>query len=248
MPSDNASEPPFDPRAESKRLVRAGRHASLGTLDRKTGAPYVSLVSTATDFDGAPVILISTLAVHTRNLETDPLVSILFAEIGAGDPVAHPRVSLTGTARKVEDERAKRRFLERHEAARFYAGFADFAFWRIEPAAAHLVAGFGRIVDLSPQDILAPVLGAEGLAEAEAEAVAHVNEDHAETVGLYATALLGRPPGAWRVTSIDPEGCDLAQGDETARLLFPNVVKTPGELRQAFRALAEQARAKTPSN
>lgn len=244
MPSDNAPEQAFEPRAESKRLIRTGRYASLGTLDRKTGAPYVSLVSTATDFDGAPVILISTLAVHTRNLEADPHVAILFAEIGGGDPVAHPRVSVTGVARKVDDERAKRRFLERHCSARVYAGFSDFAFWRIEPAAAHLVAGFGRIVDLSPQDILAPVESAEGLAETEAEAVAHVNEDHADTAGLYATALLGRTAGAWRVTSIDPEGCDLAQGDETARLLFPNVVKTPAELRHAFRVLADKARAK----
>jgi heme iron utilization protein len=243
MSDDNAAAAPFDPRATARRLVRTGRHASLGTLERETGAPYVSLVSTATDFDGAPVILISTLAVHTRNLQVDQLVSILFAEIGAGDPVGHPRVSLVGTARKVEDEGPRRRFLERHEAARFYAGFADFSFWRIEPRGAHLVAGFGRIVDLAPEDLLVATEGSEGLAAAEAEAVAHVNEDHRETLELYATRLLGQRPGAWRVTGIDPEGCDLALEDETARLLFAELVKTPGDLRKAFKALADAARA-----
>jgi putative heme iron utilization protein len=143
----------------------------------------------------------------------------------------------------VEEEGPRRRFLERHEAARFYAEFKDFSFWRIEPRGAHLVAGFGRIVDLKPEDLLVPVEGAEGLAAAEAEAVAHVNEDHRETLDLYATKLLGRRPGAWRVTGIDPEGCDLALEDETARLLFADLVKTPGDLRKAFRTLADAARA-----
>jgi hypothetical protein len=243
MSDDNSAAAPFDPKATARRLIRSGRYASLGTLERESGAPYVSLASTATDFDGAPVILISTLAVHTQNLLVDPMVSILFAEIGAGDPVGHPRVSVVGTARKVEDEAPRRRFLERHEAARFYAGFADFSFWRIEPRGAHLVAGFGRIVDLKPVDLLVATEGAEGLSGAEAEAVAHVNEDHRDTLELYATKLLGRRPGAWRVTGIDPEGCDLALEDETARLLFAELVKTPGDLRKAFRTLADAARA-----
>ena len=243
--SDNAAAPPFDPRAEARRLIRCGRYASLGTLERQTGAPYVSLVSTATDIDGAPVLLISTLAVHTRNIGVDPMVSILFAEVGAGDPAVHPRVSLAGSARKVEDERSRRRFLERHEGARFYEGFADFAFYRIEPRGAHLVAGFGRIVDLARDDLLLPLAGAEALVEAEAEAVAHVNEDHKETLALYATRLLGREPGDWTLTGLDPEGCDLACGDATARLLFPDMVKTPGELRRALRELADMARAKS---
>jgi heme iron utilization protein len=246
--SDNAAARPFDPRAEARRLIRSGRYASLGTLERQSGAPYVSLVSTATDVDGAPLLLISTLAVHTRNLEVDPLASILFADVGAGDPVTHPRVSVLGRAEKAEEPRVRRRFLARHGQASFYAGFADFSFWRIVPTAAHLVAGFGRIVDLAPEDLLLPADEATALAEAEAEAIAHMNEDHRDALNLYATRLLGRCPGDWAVTGIDPEGLDLARsdeaGDEAARLVFPDMVKSPGALRQALRLLAEQARAK----
>lgn len=246
--SDNAAASPFDPRAEARRLIRSGRYASLGSLERRSGAPYVSLVSTATDVDGCPILLISTLAVHTRNLEVDPLASILFAEVGAGDPLTHPRVSVLGRAEKVEEPRVRRRFLARHSQAAFYAGFADFSFWRIVPSAAHLVAGFGRIVDLTPEDLLLPPGDAAALDEAEAEAIAHMNEDHREALGLYATRLLGRRPGDWTVTGIDPEGLDLARadeaGEEAARLVFPDMVKSPGALRQALRQLADAARAR----
>ena len=234
---------PFDAAAEARRLARGARFASLATLDRRTGAPYASLVSTATDIDGAPIILISRLAVHTRNIEVDPMVSILFSEIGAGDPLLHPRVSVSATAQKVESEGPKRRFLTRNPAAEMYAGFQDFAFYRLQPLHAHLVAGFGRIVDLAVSDLLLDVSKAPGLVEAEAEAVAHVNEDHKETLSLYATQLLGRAAGPWRMTGLDPEGFDLASGDETARVIFPNTVNTPGDLRKAFQVLAEQARA-----
>lgn len=242
--SDNAPGAPFDPRAEARRLMRAARFASLGTLERRTGAPYVSLVSTATDADGTPVILISRLALHTRNVEVDPLASLLFAEVGAGDPVTHPRLSLMGRAERTDDARVRRRFLARHPQASLYAGFSDFSFWRLVPTSAHLVAGFGRIVDLAPEDLLLPLDDAAGLLEAEEEAIAHMNEDHRDALALYATELLGKAPGDWRVTGIDPEGCDLALGDETARLLFPDMVKSPAALREALRRLADTARAR----
>jgi len=248
MPSDNAANAPFDPKAEARRLARTSRFASLGTLDPE-GRPYVSLVSTATDVDGSPLLLISRLALHTSNLEANPAASLLFSDVGAGDPMVHPRVSLRGDAARLEagspdGERAKRRFLARHPDAAFYAGFADFAFWTIAPQGAHLVAGFGRIVDLSRDDLVLPRDLAQAVSGMEADAVSHVNEDHKDTVALYATHLLGRAHGAWTITGVDPEGCDLAMGDETARLIFPGVVKTPGELRSAFRQLAEAARAK----
>jgi putative heme iron utilization protein len=78
----------------------------------------------------------------------------------------------------------------------------------------------------------------------EEDALAHMNGDHAEAIGLYATALLGEEPGPWRLTGIDPEGCDLAQGEQRRRLAFPRAVKTPQELRAVLVDLAKDARAK----
>ena len=237
-------EAPFKAPDEARRLIRRARWATLATLTPGSGAPYASLVTVATDVDGTPLVLISRLAVHTRNIEADNRVSILFADVGEGDPFVHPRISVTASAHKAASgERVARRFLSRHPDAALYAGFADFAFYRLDPSGAHLVAGFGRIVDLPRSELVLDLAGAEGLAETEQEAVEHVNADHPETVRLYATALLGLPDGDWRMTGIDPEGCDLACGDRTGRLLFPERVTGPAALRKAFQVLASSARA-----
>jgi len=233
----------FDARAEARRLMRTARYATLATIDRTTGGPYPSLVTAATDVDGAPIVLISRLALHTLNLEQNPVSGILFAEVGAGDPLVHPRVSVTTRADRSDDPRVRRRFLARHPDATMYAGFADFAFWRLVPEGGHLVAGFGRIVDIAKEHLLTDLTGAEGLVAAEEEALAHVNADHPDTVSLYATRLLGLPAGAWRMCGIDPEGCDLADGDRYARLAFPGRVDGPASLRKAFQQLADTARA-----
>ena len=85
------------------------------------------------------------------------------------------------------DEHDRRRYLARQPEAEMFAGFADFAFYRIAISAAHLVAGFGRIVDLKPQDVLLDIAGADDLLAAEERASAHMNEDHADALRLYAT-------------------------------------------------------------
>jgi hypothetical protein len=124
-----------------------------------------------------------------------------------------------------------------------FANFPDFAVYRIEIAKAHLVAGFGRIVDLAPRDILTDVSDAGALADAEAEAIAHMNADHKEALRLYATRLLGAADGDWACVGVDPEGIELQQGRTALRLAFPQRVTGPGPLRAMLKALAGEARA-----
>ncbi len=124
-----------------------------------------------------------------------------------------------------------------------FAGFGDFGFYRIDIARAHLVAGFGRIVDLGPAQVLTDVSDARALLEAQDDAIAHMNADHAEACRLYATKLLGAPDGDWRCAGIDPEGIELQLGTVALRLPFPQRVTAPGPLRAVLRQLAEQARA-----
>ena len=138
----------------------------------------------------------------------------------------------------------RRRFLARHPKSELYAGFADFSFWRLAVVSAHLNAGFARAADLQAADVITDVSGAENLIEAEADAIAHMNEDHAEAVRLYATKLLGAEAGPWLVTGLDPEGLDLALGDATLRLPFPERVATADALRNVLVALAAEARAR----
>jgi putative heme iron utilization protein len=212
-----------------------------------SGDPYCSLVNVATDPAGAPILLISRLALHTRNILGDNRVSLMLDERAEGDPLEGARIMLAGRADEAGGEDAKilrRRYLNAHPSAEAFVDFKDFSFFRIRPSGAHLVAGFGRIVDLTPQQILTDLSGAEALLAAEQDALDHMNVDHREATNLYATKLLGAETADWRCTGCDPGGLDLQAGAITLRLDFPERVTGPGELRTMLVKLAGEARAK----
>lgn len=245
---DTVLETDEEARALARRLVREARFGSLGVLDPADGAPFVSRVALASEPDGHPVMLVSSLSRHTQALRSDPRCSLLVGEPGKGDPLAHPRLSITGEARFLDRESqehatARRRFLARHPKASLYADFADFSFVRIVMARASLNGGFARAYAMSESDLSLrghPAL--EGLCEMEARAVAHMNEDHLDAVALYAEKLAGKEPGNWRMTSFDPEGMDLADGDRVARVPFDPPLQDASELRPRLVALAKAAR------
>jgi putative heme iron utilization protein len=233
----------FNPKTTAKKLLREGRSGALATLKPGSGDPYCSLVNVATAADGAPLLLISTLAVHTKNLIADSRCSLMLDERKEGDPLEGGRIMLMGTAQKTDDPEVRRRYLARQREAEVFVGFADFAFYKMHLKGAHLVAGFGRIVDLEPEDILTPVDDANELVAAEPDILAHMNEDHAETCRLYATKLLGAADGDWHCVGCDPEGLELQRGRTALRLPFPQRVRAPGVLRIVLKELAEKARA-----
>jgi putative heme iron utilization protein len=239
----------FVPREVARVLLRATRAGTLATLDRNTGHPFASLVNVATDADGAPLILVSKLATHTANLERDGRASLLLAETGKGDALAHPRLTVLGTFKPVvrdgaDDARLRRRFLARHPKSELYAGFPDFAFWRMDVVSAHLNGGFARAADLTAADVLTDIAGAEALLEAEEGAVAHMNADHADALRLYATKLLGAAADDWRCTGLDPDGIDLQAGSQALRLNFAPRLPGPGPVRAGRKQLADPARAR----
>ena len=229
----------FDPKSAAKKLLREARSGALATLMPGSGDPYCSLVNVASAPDGSPLLLLSRLAVHTKNLLADPRISLMLDERTQGDPLEGARVMLMGTAAASNDSNDRRRYLARHPEAELFTGFADFGFYRLTLETAHLVAGFGRIVDLAPPDVLISLDDAGALIAAEAEIVDHLNSEHAETLRMYATKLLGAPDGAWRCTGCDPEGLELQLGRWALRLPF----RRPGALRQLLKQLAEEARA-----
>ena len=237
----------FDPSGLARSLLRRSRQGALATLMAGSGDPYCSLVNLATYPDGSPLLLISRLAVHTKNILADSRISLMLDERAAGDPLEGARIMLSGHAWKAEGgelELARRRYLNAHPSAEGYAGFADFSFFRIQPSGTHLVAGFGRIVDLKPEQFLTPIDDAGALLEAEQGAVEHMNEDHRDTMNLYAIKLLGAQSADWRCTGCDPDGIDIQAGPQVLRLDFPERVTTAGELRKMLVKLAEEARAK----
>ncbi len=236
----------FDAGRLTRSLLRRSRQGALATLMAGTGDPYCSLVNLASHPDGSPILLISRLALHTRNLLADARVSLMLDERAEGDPLEGARIMLAGRAEEAgadQLEILRRRYLSAHPSAEAFVDFKDFSFFRIRPAGAHLVAGFGRIVDLQPVQFLTDISDAGALLEAEQGAVEHMNADHRDALSLYATRLLGAEAADWSCTGCDPDGIDLQAESATLRLDFPERVTGPGELRKMLVRLAGEARA-----
>jgi putative heme iron utilization protein len=237
----------FNPSRLARSLLRRSRQGALATLMAGHGDPYCSLVNLASHPDASPILLISRLALHTKNILADPRVSLMLDERVAGDPLEGARIMLAGRAEEADETEVdllRRRYLAVHPSAEAFVEFKDFSFFRIRPSGAHLVAGFGRIVDLKPQQFLTEIGDAAGLLEAEAGAVEHMNEDHREAMNLYATRLLGAESADWACTGCDPDGMDMQADGRTLRLVFPERVTGGTELRKMLVRLAGEARAK----
>lgn len=228
----------------SRQLARSCTRAALASS--LGGAPYASLVLVTVDLDASPLLLLSDLAQHSRNIAFDPRVSLLFdATAGHDDPLSGPRLTLLGKAKATDDRRCLARFIAHHPNSAAYAGFRDFHLYRVAVERGHLVAGFGRTDWIDGRDFL--FTGDAGaLAAAEPDILEHLNEDRAEAIALYAQRLLGRAGAGWRMTGIDPEGIDLRCNGETARLDFAapvaSPILTPAAARTALVHLAELAR------
>ena len=259
---------PVDDQARSlaRRLLRSASRAALATNESGSGWPYASLVSVATALDGAPLLLVSDLSAHARSRgaaaggrqrvdargarppPAPPRPTQLFDSIGAGDPLAHPRLTIFGEARFLdrasdESNRVRRRFLARLPKATLYADFADFNFVRVEPRRAFLNAGFGRASELDVADFTTPLTEAlQPLQDSEAPAIAHMNADHGDAVRLIATRLSGGADGAWELVGLDPDGIDLRLDGTNLRYMYAEPLEDAGELRSRLVAITRQAR------
>lgn len=235
-----AAEQKLELGTAARCLIRSRDHAALGTS--LAGRPYVSLVAAACDMDASPLLLLSDLAQHTKNLAVDPQLSLLFEDTaGHADPLAGPRLTLLGRVERCDDRRALARFTARHPSSASYAGFADFHLYRVAIERGHLVAGFGRINWIEAAELRFGE-DAVALAAAEPGILEHMNRDHAEAIELYARRLLGRPEARWQMTGIDPEGLDLRSGAATARLDFDAPVLNPAAARRVLVGLTHRAR------
>ncbi len=231
-----------------RQLMRSSRSASLSTaLASADGWPYASLVTVAIDTDGAPLLLFSELSDHTRNLKADGRAALLFERASRhANPQRGPRVSVLGRIRPTRIPEHARRFLDMHPEAEMYAGFGDFGFYRMSIDRAHWVGGFARAQWLSGRFVAADAKAAKAIAAAAPGIIAHMNDDHADAVENYATRLLGRSGGGWRMIGVDPDGADLALEGRRARLGFDEMAENVADVRDRLVQMAAQARAGNP--
>jgi putative heme iron utilization protein len=231
--------------AAARLMLRTRRSAALATaLASEGGRPYCSLVTIACDCDGSPILLLSSLSDHTRNLDANPLASVLLEDAGRrSNPQTGPRLTLLGRIMADEEPRLRRRFLARHPGASLYAGFADFRIFRMAVEAGHWVGGFAQARRLDAGLILSDADAARALADIEPSVLIHMNTAHGDAIDLYAQQLLGRAGSGWKMLSIDPEGCDLGRGETIfARLPFPRTATDATALREILTTLSSAAR------
>ena len=221
------------PAVVARRVMRSCGQAALATAQHDaSGWPSATLVLVAVDMDATPILLISALAEHTKNIAEDDRVSLLFnATANLAEPLTGERVTVFGRARGSQAPRQRKRYLARHPAAAMYAGFGDFSCYAVEVERVHLVAGFGRIHWIDAAELLLPANRWQQLAAAEEDIVSHMNTEHADANDLYARVLLQQDGTGWRMTGIDPDGCDFQLAGKTARLRFGDLVSDAAQAR-----------------
>jgi len=234
---------------EARTLVAGNRVATLATLC-DDGSPWASLVVFATLGGGTPVLTVSTLAQHGRNLARDPRASLLVADPAPGnDPLDAGRVTLLGHAERPEGdeaEAAQAAFLAAAPASSVYGGFGDFSQYLLRVEHVRWVGGYGRMASASGEDYA--TAEPDPVVPAAAYAVRHLNEDHADVLLLAARALAGYGDATEaRCVRLDRYGLDLRvktpRGRATARVAFAAPVAAPHGLRAASVEVARRARA-----
>jgi hypothetical protein len=222
----------------ARKLLRAARSAALASVI--DGQPFASLVTPACAADLSVLLLLSSLAEHTRHLSADGRCSVLVVGTPEGaNPQTAPRLTLTGIAATDADPALKARWLAVHPYGALYADFADFAIWRIRPVQALLVSGFARATRLRQADLTPDPAAVAAIAKAAPDIMAHCNRDHADTmVAITCHANAGSQRGPSQMVGVDVDGCDLWDGERVLRLAWSAPVAEPRQVRHELIRLA----------
>jgi putative heme iron utilization protein len=243
-------EPSFSERART--LVYVGRIGSLSTVSRKQpGFPFGSVMPYGLDPLGRPIFLISSMAMHTQNLQSDPRASLLVTQPDAsGDPLGASRVTLVGNVLPVPEPEvadARKLYLERYANSKYWVDFEDFAFYRMTVVDVYYVGGFGVMgwVGASDYDSAQP----DPLADHAIGIIEHMNADHKDALVLLSRTFAGIESQEAAMTSVDRLGFHVRlktnDGVKGARIAFLREASTPGDARKVLVEMVQQARQQT---
>ena len=249
QPSDTppVPEPTYAERART--LVHVARAGTLATLSRRhPGHPFASIMPYAIDGDGRPLFLISSMAMHTQNLEADARASLLVAQPDwAGDPLAAGRVTLMGEGERVptaDVPAARAAYLAQHANARYWVDFDDFSFWRLVLRDVYFVGGFAAM-DWIASDAFATARP-DPLADVAGGIITHMNQDHADALVTYARAFAGVQADEAVMVGVDRLGFKLrvTEGERrhSVRIAFPREVTTAADSRTVLIEMLRHAR------
>ena len=227
----------------ARRFVRAHQSGVLSTISQRVeGFPFGSVAPFMLDQTGCPVILISTLAEHTKNIDADPRVSLIVQPYSPDMQIAG-RVTLLGRARRLDDKSALGpRYLRFHPQAESYFAMHDFHFYRIEPVRVRFIGGFGKIHWVEPAQYLLPDTA---LTAQENDILDHMNADHADTLRAYCRQVHGLETPQATMIGIDPDGFDVRAKAQILRFDFDVAVMDAQQARRALIELAAAAKTAT---
>jgi heme iron utilization protein len=226
-----------------------GRIGSLSTLSRKqSGFPFGSVMPYALDASGRPIFLISTMAMHTQNLQADSRASLLVTQSEAGgDPLGASRVTLLGNVLTIPDSEvadARKLYLERYANSKYWVDFEDFSFYRMDVLDVYYVGGFGVMGWVAAPDYAQA--DSDPLADAAAGIIEHMNADHKDALITLAKAFAGIECQEAAMTAVDRLGFHVrlktAEGMKGARIAFLREVRDPGQARKVLAEMVQQAR------
>ena len=240
-------EPAFAERART--LMYLGRIGSLSTLSRKQpGFPFGSVMPYGLDDHGRPIFLISTMAMHTQNLQADPRASLLVTQDdGGSDPLGASRVTLVGNVLRItetEVPEARKLYLARYANSKYWVDFEDFSFYRMDVVDVYYVGGFGVMgwVSAAEYDGSQP----DPLADSMAGIIQHMNADHKDALVLLARRFAGIESLEATMTAVDRLGFHVRlktpDGMRGARIAFLREVSNPAEARKVLVEMVQQAR------
>ena len=240
-------EPSFAERART--LVHVARVGSISTLScKQPGFPFGSLMPYGLDDRGRPTFFISTMAMHTHNLQADPRASLLVTQPEAsGDPLGASRVTLIGNVGPIPEgdvPEARRDYLGRYDNSKYWMDFEDFSFYRMDVVDVYYVGGFGVMgwIAASEYEHAQP----DPLSDTAPEIIEHMNVDHKDALILLAEAFAGMAPEEAVMTSVDRLGFHLRlktpDGMRGTRVAFLREVKNPTETREVLMEMVQQAR------
>jgi heme iron utilization protein len=244
-------EPSFAERART--LMYLGRMGSLSTLSRKQpGFPFGSVMPYGLDNQGRPIFLISTMAMHTQNLQADPRASLLVTQDDTdGDPLGASRITLVGKVLPMlqpEVPEARKLYLARHANSKYWVDFEDFSFHRMDVVDIYYVGGFGVMGWVSAVDYGSSQ--PDPLSDSMAEIIQHMNADHQDALVLLAREFAHIESQEATMTAVDRLGFHVRMktrdGIRGARIAFLGEVSSSAETRKALVEMVQQARSQAP--
>jgi heme iron utilization protein len=250
-PTSSSSVPEPSLAERARTLASLGGIGSLSTLSRRfPGFPFGSMMPFAADNSGRPIFFISTMAMHTQNLQQDPRASVLITQPDvSGDPLGAARLTLIGTASQVSALEARDLYLARHENARYWQDYTDFAYWRLDVTGVYFIGGFGVMGWVRPEDYGSAQ--PDPLAEAAPSIIQHMNADHADALRLIARHFAGEEAEEATMNAVDRLGFHLrlttSGGVRGCRVPFLQEARNREEARSVLVEMVRQARSSQPT-